>query len=126
MSRVLIVRALKSSYVNSGLVSFVPVRKSELSPSYHCKLSKADAIKTGKLGLIFLSSLGIIKPPQTSSPRTASNGPAINPRFIKRIVNENNTSARSNLRYKTNFVSTKGPTEQNKFSKKQNHTLVSK
>lgn len=68
VSRVLVVRALKSSYVNSGLVSFVPVRKSELTPSYHCKLSKADAIKTGKLGLIFLSSLGIIKPPQTSSP----------------------------------------------------------
>ena len=67
VSRVLVVRALKSSYVNSGLVSFVPVRKSELTPSYHCKLSKADAIKTGKLGLIFLSSLGIIKPPQTSS-----------------------------------------------------------
>ena len=67
MSRVLVVQALKSSYVNSGLVSFVPVRKSELTPSYHRELSKADAIKTGKLGLIFLSSLGIIKPPQTSS-----------------------------------------------------------
>lgn len=97
MSLVLVVRALKSSYVNSGLVSFVPVKKSELTLSYHWKLSKADAIKTGKLGLIFLSSLGIIKPPQTSSLPTASSGPAINPRFIKRIVNENNTFGRSNL-----------------------------